>query len=184
MDPFGKGTLFQTCDIKAGTRYFSPFYEGWCDSGHHDLYGEKSYKRMLDCTLDSDKGIVTMGAWLDGKQIVDIKVNNVNFYNPSVIYEKYPNNKYYYVITTPSFFDLTVTNKTRFGADTYQNPSDFEKSPVVYKAVSHCFCGLITNMTTGTHQVRYTTIIEGSGGPGQSGWDQQTDITFKLNVLP
>lgn len=184
LDPFYKGTVSQTCDIKAGSSLFLPFYEGWCDSGTHDLYGEKTYKVMLDCTLDSDKGIVTMGAWLDGKQIVDIKVNNINYYNPSVIYDKFPNNKYYKVILTPSFFDLTVTNKTRFGAEVYEKPSDFEKSPAVYKAVAHCFCGLITNMTAGTHEIRYSTIIEGSAIGGKKGWDQQTDITYKLNVLP
>jgi hypothetical protein len=184
LDPFYKGTVSQTCDIKEGSPIFFPFYEGWCDSGTHDLYGEKSYKVMLDCALDSDKGIVTMGAWLDGKQIIDIKVNNVNYYNPSVIYDKFPNNKYYKVILTPSFFDLIVTNKTRYGSEVYEKPSDFAKSPAIYKAVGHCFCGLITNVTAGTHEVRYKTIIEGSGGAAGKGWDQQTDITYKLNVLP
>lgn len=184
LDPFSKGTVSQTCDIKAGSSLFFPFYEGWCDNGNHDLYGEQSYQVMLDCALDSDKGIVTMTAWLDGKQIVDIKVNNVKYHTPFVIYDKFPENKNYKTIITPSFFDLTVTNKNRFGAATYEKPSDYEKSPAVYKAVAHCFCGLITNMTKGTHEVRYNTIIEGSGGAEGKGWDQQTDITFKFNVLP
>ena len=133
--------------------------------------------------LDSEKGIATMSARSEWKEIADIKVNNAKYYMPLLFMSNILNSNTNKTIT-PSFFNLTVTNKTRFGADTYQNPSDFEKSPVVYKAVAHCFCGLITNMTTGTHEVRYTTIIEGSGGPGQSGWDQQTDITYKLNVLP
>jgi hypothetical protein len=184
LDPFYKGTVSQNCDIKSGSSLFFPFYEGWCDSGSHDMYGEQSYQVMLDCALDSDKGIVTMSAWLDGKQIVDIKVNNVKYHTPFVIHDKFPENKYYKTIITPSFFDLTVTNKTRFGADVYEKPSDFEKSPAVYKAVAHCFCGLITNMTKGTHELRYKTIIEGSGGVEGKGWDQQTDITYKFNVLP
>ena len=104
LDPFSKGTVSQTCDIKAGSSLFFPFYEGWCDNGNHDLYGEQSYQVMLDCALDSDKGIVTMTAWLDGKQIVDIKVNSVKYHTPFVIYDKFPENKNYKTIITPSFF--------------------------------------------------------------------------------
>ena len=75
---------------------------------------------MLDCALDSDKGIATMSAWLDGKQIADIKVNNAKYHTPFVIYDKFPENKYYKTIVTPSDFDLTVTNKTRFAGDIYE----------------------------------------------------------------
>ena len=183
LDPFSKGTVSQTCDIKSCIPLFFPFYGGWCDSGNHELYGVLDYKKILDCALDSDIGIVTMQAWLDGKEIVNTKVNNKDVNNMKLVYDKYPGNKYYKLILTPSFFDLTLTNKSRFAADTYEKPEDFQSSPHTYKAVIHCFCGLVTGLTPGSHELRYKTVIEGSSGlAGGKGWDQATDVTYKLNV--
>jgi hypothetical protein len=183
LDPFSKGTVSQTCDIKTGIPIFFPFYEGWCDNGTAGLHGVQDYKKILDCALDSDKGIVTMVAWLDGKEIVNTKVNNKDVYNLKVLNDKYPGNKYYKVIKTPSFIDVTLTNKTRFGSDVYDKPEDFQSSPYTYKGVAHCFCGFITDLSPGKHELRYKTVIEGSAGlAGDKGWDQETDITYKLNV--
>lgn len=183
LDPFSKGTVSQTCEIKAGNPLFFPFYGGWCDSGTRDLYGVLDYKKILDCALGSDIGIVTMQAWLDGKEIVNTKVNNKDIYNLKLVYDKYPGNKYYKLILTPSFFDLTLTNKSRFAVDSYQKPEDFQSSPHTYKAVIHCFCGFVPDLTPGNHELRYKTIIEGSAGlAGDKGWDQETDVTYKLNA--
>jgi len=183
LDPFSKGTVSQTCDIKSGSPLFFPFYEGWCDSGTQGWYGVQDYKKILDCALDSDKGIATMVAWLDGKELVNIKVNNKDVNNSKIVYDKYPDNDYHKVITTPSFFDITLTNKSRFATEAYEKPEDFQSSPYTYKAVAHCFCGFVTNLTAGNHELRYKTVIEGSAGLAEGkGWDQVTDITYKLNV--
>lgn len=183
VDPFSKGTVSQTCDIKSGIPLFFPFYGGWCDNGSEDLYGIQDYKRLSDCALDADRGIVTMQAWLDGKEIVNTKVNNKDVFNPKLVYDKYPGNKYYKLIKTPSLVDLTLTNESRFASEGYEKPEDFQSSPYTYKAVIHCFCGLATDLTPGNHELRYKTIIEGSAGlTGDKGWDQETDVTYKLNV--
>jgi hypothetical protein len=183
LDPFSKGTVSQTCDIKSGSDIFFPFYGGWCDNGNLDIYGEQDYKKMLDCALASDIGIVTLQAWLDGKEIVNTKVNNKDVYNLKLVYDKYPGNKYYKLIKNPSFFDLTLTNKSRFISEVYEKPEDFQSSPHIYKAVAHCFCGLVAGLPPGNHELRYKTIIEGSAGlAGGKGWDQETDVTYKLNV--
>lgn len=182
VDPFSKGTVVQTCEIKSGSSLFFPLYEGWCDSGIKGYYRNQSYTKMLDCALDSDKGIATMVAWLDNNRIIDIKVNNMNIHDPKVVYDNFPQNEYYKVITSPDFFDLTLTNKTRFADSFYEKPEEFQTSPVIYKAVAHCFCGLVTNLTAGTHELRYKTVIEGTGGAAVGGWDQVTDITYKFNV--
>jgi hypothetical protein len=183
LDPFSKGTVTQTCDVKSGSSLLFPFYEGWCDNGNLDLYGEQSYKKILDCTLDSDKGIVTMTAWWDGNKIVDIKVDNKDVFNLKVITDSFPQNQFYKVILTPSFFNLTLTNASRFSTTTYEKPEDFQSSPAIYKSVGHCFCGLINNITAGDHELRYKTVIEGTGGVAQGkGWDQETDVTYKLKV--
>jgi hypothetical protein len=183
LDPFSKGTVSQTCDIKAGSPLFFTFYGGWCDNGSEGLYGVQDYKTLLDCTLDSDRGIVTMQAWLDGKEIVNTQVNNKDVNNLKLVYDKYPGNKFYKLILTPSLFDFTMTNKSRFASEGYEKPEDFQASPYTYKAVAHCFCGLIPGLTPGNHELRYKTIIEGSAGlAGDKGWDQETDVTYKLNV--
>jgi hypothetical protein len=183
LDPFGKGTFSQICDIKSGSSLFFPFYSGWCDNGSEDLYGVQDYKKLSDCALDSDRGIVTMVAWLDGKEIINTKVNNKDPNNLKLVYDKYPGNKYYKLIKTPSFFDLTLTNKSRFVSEGYEHPEDFQSSPYTYKAVAHCFCGLVPNLFPGNHELRFKTIIEGSAGlVDQKGWDQETDVTYKLNV--
>jgi len=183
LDPFSKGTVTQTCNIKAGSSLLFPFYMGWCDNGQHDLYGEQSYKKILDCALDADKGIVTMIAWFDGNKIVDIKVDNKDVYNLKGVYDNFPQNKIYKVILTPTFFNLTVTNASRFASTSYEKPDEFQSSPFNYKSVAHCFCGIVSDLTNGTHELRYKTIIEGTGGVAEGkGWDQVTDITYKLNV--
>jgi hypothetical protein len=133
--------------------------------------------------LDSDTGIVTMVAWLDGKEIINTKVNNKDPNNLKLVYDKYPGNKYYKLINTPSFFDLTLTNKSRFVSEGYEHPEDFQSSPYTYKAVAHCFCGLVPYLSPGNHELRFKTIIEGSAGlTDQKGWDQETEVTYKLNV--
>jgi len=183
LDPFSKGTVSQTCDMKAGSPLFFPFYGGWCDNGSEGLYGVQDYKKLADCALDSDRGIVTMQAWLDGKEIVNTQVNNKDVNNLKLVYDKYPGNKFYKLILTPSLFDFTMTNKSRFATEGYEKPEDFQASPYTYKAVAHCFCGLIPDLTPGNHELRYKTIIEGSAGlAGDKGWDQETDVAYKLNV--
>jgi hypothetical protein len=183
LDPFSKGTVSQTCDIKSGNPLFFVFYGGWCDNGSEDLYGVQDYKKLSDCALDSDRGIVTMQAWLDGKEIVNTKVNNKDINNLKLVYDKYPGNTYYKLIKTPSLFDFTLNNKSRFASEGYEKPEDFQSSPYTYKAVAHCFCGLVTDLTPGNHELRYKTIIEGSAGlAGDKGWDQETDVTYKLNT--
>jgi len=183
LDPFSKGTVSQTCDIKSGIPLFFPFYGGWCDNGSEGLYGVQDYKKLSDCALDADRGIVTMQAWLDGEEIVNTKVNNKDIFNPKLVYDKYPGNKYYKLIKTPSLVDLTMTNESRFASEGYEKPEDFQSSPYTYKAVVHCFCALVTNLTPGNHELRYKTVIEGSAGlAGDKGWDQETDVTYKLNA--
>jgi hypothetical protein len=182
LDPFSKGTVSQTCDIKSGSPLFFDFYGGWCDNGSEGLYGVQDYKKLLDCALDSDRGIVTMQAWLDGKEIVSTQVNNKDVNNLKLVYDKYPGNQYYKVILTPTLFDLTMTNKSRFASEGYKT-EDFQSLPYTYKAVAHCFCMLVTDLSPGNHELRYKTIIEGSAGlAGDKGWDQETDVTYKLNT--
>jgi hypothetical protein len=180
-DPFEMGSIKNTCTIPQKSLFF-PFYNGWCTSGHKDLYGTTSYEKLLKCTLDSNRGIVTMTANLDGQKIVDVLIDNTDVNNLKVRYNN-SFNSYYKEIGPTNFFDLTVTNKTQFTS--YEKPQDFASSPATYKAVAYCFCGFIDKdkITPGNHQLTYYTKIEGSGGlDKEKGWDHESTITYILTV--
>ena len=179
-DPFEMGSIKNTCTISQKSLFF-PFYNGWCTSGHKDLYGTTSYEKLLKCTLDSNRGIVTMTAHLDGHKIVDVLIDNTDVNNLKVRYNN--SNSYYKEIGPTNFFDLIVTNKTQFTS--YEKPEDFASSPAKYKAVAYCFCGFIDKdkITPGNHQLTYYTKIEGSGGlDKEKDWDHESTITYLLTV--
>jgi len=181
QDPFEMGDIKNTCTIPHKSLFF-PFYSGWCTNGHKDLYGTNSYEKLLKCTLDANRGIVTMTAHLDGKKIVDILIDNTDVNNLKVRYNN-SLDSYYKEIGPTNFFDLTVTNKTQFTS--YEKPEDFASSPAKYKTVAYCFCGFIDKdkITPGNHQLTYYTKIEGSGGlDKEKGWDHQSKITYILTV--
>jgi hypothetical protein len=180
-DPFEMGNIINTCIIQHKSLFF-PFYVGWCTNGDVGFYGIKSYEKLLSCTLDANRGIVTMNAYLDDKKIVDVMVDNTNVHNLRVVYNKSLDN-YYKEIGPTDFFDLVVTNKTQY--QNYEKPQDFESSPAKYKAVAYCFCGFIDKdkISPGNHKLSYNTKIEGSGGLDKTkGWDHESKITYNLMV--
>ena len=180
-DPFEMGEIKNTCTIPHKSLFF-PFYIGWCDNGNQGYYRTESYNKLLECTLDANRGLVTMNAYLDDKKIVDVRIDNTDIHNLKVLYNNSLVN-YYKEIGPTNFFDLTLTNKTQF--QNYEKPQDFESSPAKYKAVAYCFCGFIDKdkITPGNHQLTYYTKIEGSGGLDKTkGWDHESKITFILTA--
>jgi hypothetical protein len=175
------GEIKNTCTIQHKSIFF-PFYVGWCTNGDVGFYGIQSYEKLLQCTLDANRGIVTMDAYLDDKKIVDVMIDNTNVHDLRVLYNK-SLDSYYKEIGPTDFFDLTVTNKTQY--QIYEKPQDFESSPAKYKAVAYCFCGFIDKdkISSGNHQLSYHTKIEGSGGFDKTkGWDHESKITYILKV--
>jgi len=180
-DPFEMGEIKNTCTIPHKSLFF-PFYIGWCDNGNQGYYRTESYNKLLECTLDANRGLVTMNAYLDDKKIVDVRIDNTDIHNLKVLYNNSLDN-YYKEIGPTNFFDLTLTNKTQF--QNYEKPQDFASSPAKYKAVAYCFCGVIdkNQITPGNHQLTYYTKIEGSGGLDKTkGWDHESKITYILRI--
>ena len=180
-DPFEMGNIKNTCLIPHKSLFF-PFYIGWCDNGNQGYYGIESYEKLLECALDANRGIVTMTAHFDDKQIVDVLIDNTDVKNLKVRYNN-SLDSYYKEIGPTDFFDLTLTNKTQF--TNYEKPEDFASSPAKYKGVAYCFCGFIDKdqITLGNHQLTYYTKIEGSGGLDKTkGWDHESKITYILTV--
>ena len=175
------GEIKNTCTIPHKSLFF-PFYIGWCDNGNQGYYRTESYNKLLECTLDANRGLVTMNAYLDDKKIVDVRIDNTDIHNLKVLYNNSLDN-YYKEIGPTNFFDLTLTNKTQF--QNYEKPEDFASSPAKYKAVAYCFCGFIDKdkITPGNHQLTYYTKIEGSGGLDKTkGWDHESKITYILTI--
>ena len=180
-DPFEMGEIKNTCTIPHKSLFF-PFYIGWCDNGNQGYYRTESYNKLLECTLDANRGLVTMNAYLDDEKIVDVRIDNTDIHNLKVLHNNSLDN-YYKEIGPTNFFDLTLTNKTQF--QNYEKPQDFKSSPAEYKAVAYCFCGFIdkSQISPGNHQVSYYTKIEGSGGLDKTkGWDHESKITYILTV--
>lgn len=181
QDPFEMGNIKNTCTIPDKSIFF-PLYIGWCDNGSQGFYGTQSYQKLLECTLDANRGLVTMNAYLDDKKIVDVKIDNTDVHNLKVLYNKSLDN-YYKEIGPTELFDLTITNKTQI--QSYEKPQDFKSSPAKYKAVAYCFCGFIDKdqLTPGNHDLIYYTKIEGSGGLDKTkGWDHESKITYTLTI--
>ena len=180
-DPFEMGNIKNTCTIPHKSLFF-PFYIGFCDNGNQGIYGTESYNKLLECTLDANRGLVTMNAYLDDKKIVDVLIDNTDVHNLKVRYNN-SLDSYYKEIGPTDLFDLTVTNKTQY--TNYEKPQDFASSPAKYKAVAYCFCGFIdkSQISPGNHQVSYYTKIEGSGGLDKTkGWDHESKITYILKI--
>jgi hypothetical protein len=181
QDPFEMGNIKNICTIPHKSLFF-PFYVGWCDNGSQGIYGTNSYKELLECTLDANRGIVAMDAYLDDKKIVDLLIDNTNVHNLKVLSNNSLDN-YYQQIGPTDIFTLIVTNKTQYTY--YEKPQDFASSPAKYKAIAYCFCGFIDKdkISPGTHQLSYHTKIEGSGGLDKTkGWDHESTITYSLTV--
>ena len=117
-DPFEMGEIKNTCTIPHKSLFF-PFYIGFCDNGNQGYYGTESYNKLLECTLDANRGLVTMNAYLDDKKIVDVLIDNTDVHNLKVRYNN-SLDSYYKEIGPTDLFDLTVTNKTQY--TNYEKP--------------------------------------------------------------
>ena len=181
LDPFQLAKVSQTCIYRLEALVLFPFYIGWCDNGLAGYYGEKSYNVILQCALDADRGIVKMIASLDGNKIIDLIVDNKDVKNLKIVKDNLPHGENYKEIRSGNFFNMTVTNATQYTL--YEKPEEFQSTPVVYKAVGHCFCGIIENLSTGAHQINYQTEVTGSEGVDDpKGWNYKSDITYNLKV--
>lgn len=180
LDSFSLKNFNQECEIPAGSSIFFPFYTAWCDNGIKGLYKERSYEKVLNCALDDDRGVVIMDAWLDGKKIIDLVVDNTDIRNLKVLRNNLPLEAYYKEIRTSSFYNQTVTNQTQY--TDHEKPEEFQSAPTIYQGVAHCFCGFIPNFPEGIHELKYHTDLKGSTGADGS-WDFESEVTYKFSAV-
>lgn len=154
IDPYGKIEIKSDCEFPQKHIFFSLLY-GWCDTGNKEIYA-KPLKDILECLGPINSGSYYINTKFDGKEIINayIKIDDDN--NWKILKNDFPENANLKVIDIKNFFDLTVTNMTRYIND-YEHPEDFERNPINYKAVGLCICGIIDSslLTPGEHKLEY-----------------------------
>jgi hypothetical protein len=80
LNPFEAGDNSYDCtepQIPQGYSLLFPLLTSWCSQGDVGLYG-KPYEEIRDCALSLERGTIKGNVVIDGKEIVDIFIDNAN----------------------------------------------------------------------------------------------------------
>ena len=162
MDPYGKIKIDANCEFPAGKSIFTPFFFGWCDTGNIGYYG-KPLNFIIQCLGPINSGSYQITAKLDGREIVNTYIKIDKNSEWQIIKNNFPSNNNLKIIDILDFFNLTVTNTTRYLND-YERPDDFAHTSKIYKAVGLCICGLIDSnlLPSGNHIFDYSITSLGT----------------------
>jgi hypothetical protein len=189
MNPFETGnTTFDCSDepIPEGYSILFPLITSFCSQGDGGYYGS-SYEEIRSCALDLDRGLINGIVSINGKEVVNIIVNNGDGVSTKpILNNKLPLFHNYRNILSKQFVDLIVTKNTTI-PNNWEKPEEFENNPVHYKAVVHCECIIInsTELREGTNMLKYTA--DSTGGKSSinlsdKGWRSQSITTYKFMV--
>lgn len=172
--------------ISKGYSILFPLITSFCSEGDAGL-PNTSYEQILNCALNLDRGIVKGNVFLDGKEIVDISIDN----SKGIDIEKNKkitnnlNQTYYKEILSKELIDILATNKT-----TIKNnwaTEEYNIHPVYYNGIIHCDCIIInTNeFNIGDHTLEY--IIYAKAEPTSptlpvDKWEFKSTTTYKLKI--
>jgi hypothetical protein len=172
--------------IPQGYSILIPLITSFCSQGDVGL-PNTSYEEILNCALNLDRGIVKGNVFLDGKEIVDIFIDNgngIDMEKNKKIINNLPQT-YYKEILSKEFIDILVTNKT-----TLKNnwaTQEYNIHPVYYNGIVHCDCIIInTNeFSTGDHTLEY--IVYAKAEPPSptlpvDKWEFKSTTTYKLTI--
>jgi hypothetical protein len=152
------------------------------------LYG-KPYDEISNCALSLDRGTIKGKVLIDGKEIVDIFIDNGNGIdmnkNKKVVNNLPQSSPYYKEIFSEEFVDILATNNT-----TYPNiweKDEYKENPVYYNGIVHCDCIIIDirEFDVGTHTLEYT--ISAKAEPPSPNliadrWDFTSNTNYKLAI--
>jgi hypothetical protein len=189
MNPFETGnTTFDCSDdpISKGYSIMFPLITSFCSQGDKGLYGG-SYEEIRSCALDLDRGVINGVVSINGKEVVNIIVNNGDGVSTKpIVKNELPILNYYHNILSKQFVDLSVTKNTTI-PNNWEKPQEFENNPIYYKAVVHCECIIInsTELREGANTLKYTT--DSTGGKSSinlsdKGWSFVSVTTYKFTV--
>ena len=191
LNPFETGATSYDCtDTPIPQRYslLFPLLSSFCSQGDVGLYG-KSYEEIRDCALSLDRGTIKGNVAIDGKEIVDIFIDNGNGKdmnkNKKVINNLPQSSQYYKEIFSEEFIDILVTSNTTM-ANNWEK-DEYKENPIYYNGVVHCDCIIIDidNLETGTHTLEYT--ISAKAEPPSptlitDRWDFTSNTNYKLAI--
>jgi hypothetical protein len=172
--------------IPKGYSILLPLLTSFCSQGDNGLYGA-TYDKILDCTLNLDRGKVQGIVSINDKEIVNIVKDNGNGIDMNRhLQNNLPQIKYYKEIVPTKFVDLLVT-RNNTSPTNWEKPQDFEKGPIYYRGVFHCECVIIdTNeMGPGNYVLKY--IVDAEAGKStinlsDEGWQFRSTTTYQLVI--
>ena len=101
--------------------------------------------RKLNCALNLDRGIIKGNVAIDGKEIVDIFIDNGNGIdmnkNKKVVNNLPQSSQYYREIFSKEFVDILATNNTTIKNN--WETEEYKKNPTYYNGIVHCDCIII-----------------------------------------
>jgi hypothetical protein len=191
QDPFDMGENSYDCTaspIPKGYSILFPLLTSFCSQGDNGLVG-KSFEEIRDCTLNLNRGTVEGNILIDGKEIVNIFINNGNgmdiLSNKKVV-TNYLHTNYYKELFSKHFIKILATNKTTYKLN-WANPSEFKESPLFYNGVIYCDCIVIdtAELKPGIHTVKYiVSALASNPSPNlmSEGWNFKSTTTYKLKM--
>ena len=190
LNPFEAGDNSYDCTdnpIPQGYLLLFPLITSFCSQGDVGLYG-KPYEEIRDCALSLDRGTIKGNVAIDGKEIVDIFIDNGNGIDrdkDKKVVNNLPQYQYYTEIFSEEFVDILATSNTTF-ANNWEK-DEFKENPIYYNGVVHCDCIIIdTNeFDKGIHTLKYT--ISAKANPPSptliaDRWDFTSNTNYKLVI--
>jgi hypothetical protein len=189
LDSFAADDAVYNCSgypIPKGYSILFPLLTSFCSQGDNGLYGA-SYDKILDCSLNLDRGKVRAIVSINDKEIVNIIKDNGNGIEmKGRLQNNLPQLKYYKEIVPTKFVELLVTSNNTSPTN-WEKPQDFEKGPINYNAVFHCDCVIIDTgeLTPGDYVLKY--IVNAEAGKStinlsDEGWQFRSNTTYHLLI--
>ena len=174
--------------IQKGYSILFPLITSFCSQGDAGL-SSTSYTEIRNCALNLNRGTIKGNVFVDGKQIVDIFVDNgngIDIEKNKKITNSLPQNYYYYKeILSKEFVDILATNKTTV-KNNWANQEHL-LHPVYYNGIVHCDCIIISTnqLSGGNHTIEY--IISAKTKPPSptlqfDKWDFTSTTKYKLRI--
>jgi hypothetical protein len=191
QDPFDMGKNSYDCTGNIIPKSYSilfPLLTSFCSQGDNGLVG-KSYEEIRDCTLNLNRGAIKGNVLVDGKEIVNIFINNGNgmdILSGKKVIQNSLQPTYYKEIFSKDFIKILATNETTYKLN-WANPDEFKHSPVIYKGVIYCDC-IIINMAelkSGIHTIEYrVSAVATNPSPNlmSEGWNFNSNTIYKFTI--
>jgi len=191
QNPFETGDTTYDCienPIPKGYFIFFPLITSFCSQGDVGLSGA-SYEQIRNCALNLDRGIIKGTVIIDGKEVVDVSIDNGNGIsmnnNKNIINNLPESSSYYQEIFSQEFINILATNKT-IHENNWEN-DEYKTHPVYYNGVVHCDCIIIdtSGWNTGSHTLEYT--VSAKAAPPSPNliadkWDFTSTTNYKLVI--